>query len=148
MYENGVERAAERTPPAPNTTDSDARGSASIACVTSQDDMTSAGVAAVVAPSATSGAHFEAVRFHTQTSTFCLRRSDAICLPMMPRPRKPTRGAMCRRFRLRTISLFEIYREAVFDLLGGPEGSVEKIPCLEDGHGAYLFELILFILFL
>ena len=35
-----------------------------------------------------------------------------------------------------TISLFEIYREAVFDLLGGPEGSVEKIPCLEDGHGA------------
>ena len=43
-----------------------------------------------------------------------------------------------------TISLFEIYRESVFDLLGGPEGSAEKIPCLEDGHGATSTHLTLY----
>ena len=54
---------------------------------------TSAGVAARVAPSATTSSARLAVRFHTVTANPARARLEAMKRPMVPRPTKPTRSA-------------------------------------------------------
>ncbi len=56
----------DRMPPSPNTTASSALSSASM-LITTGFRAASAGVAASVAPAATSGAALSALRFHTVT---------------------------------------------------------------------------------
>ena len=60
--------------------------------LTSHRAVTSAGVLATAAPIARRGSHLAALRFHTVTSAPVPTRRPAIFAPMMPRPRKPTRG--------------------------------------------------------
>mmetsp|Transcript_23594 Transcript_23594/g.76745 ORF Transcript_23594/g.76745 Transcript_23594/m.76745 type:complete len:205 (+) Transcript_23594:364-978(+) len=77
------------TPPASNATFFATSGSASIANVMEHDLMTSAGVAACVAPAATASAHLSGVRFHTVTWFPALSRLSAMGVPMIPMPTKP-----------------------------------------------------------
>mmetsp|Transcript_6947 Transcript_6947/g.25552 ORF Transcript_6947/g.25552 Transcript_6947/m.25552 type:complete len:238 (-) Transcript_6947:62-775(-) len=76
----------------PTATASAALGSASIAKTTSHVDVTSAGVRATAAPSARKGSVFATLLLYTVMFAPAPTSLDAICAPMMPRPRKPTRG--------------------------------------------------------
>src|SRR5262249_49258866 len=82
--------AARKAPAGPDITDSTAAPSVSMVISTAAPAAASAGLLDRYAPSATSGAAFSGVRFHTRTSNPARSRSRTIGAPMVPVPNTAT----------------------------------------------------------